>query len=310
MRFLLGLLVAAFFLAPRAEAVTCTFAISTLDFGDVDTLSGGAHDRTATLSINCTNVTLGTVRICPNIGAGTGGSSGSARYMRNPSNAPLEFSLFTDTGTTPWGSIEQALLGTPPTIDLTTSLFGSISTTRTIYGRVSANQQTAQTGHYSSQFTAAHSKISYSDLTLFNCLTLASPVAVPFEVKADVQPNCLVTADNINFGTRGVLRTNVDAAGAVNVRCTPGTSYSVGLNGGLANAAPTARQMKLGSAIITYGLYLNTQRNQPWSQAVGQIASGTGTGLLQSVPVYGRVPAQTTPGAGIYSDTVVATVTY
>ena len=133
---------------------------------------------------------------------------------------------------------------------------------------------------------------------------------MPFEVKADVLANCLVTADNINFGIHGVLKTNVDAAGAVNGRCTPGTSYSVGLNGGLANAGPTARQMKLGAAGITYGLYRNTQRTQPWSEAAGEVASGTGTGLLQSVPVYGRVPAQTTPGAGIYSDTVVATVTY
>ena len=309
-KYLFGIFLAALLLTPRAEALNCTFAISTLDFGDVDTLGGGAVDRTATLSINCTSVTLGTVRICPNIGAGSGGSSGAVRYMRNPANAPLEFSLYTDTGTTPWGSIEAALLGTPPTIDLNTSLFGSISTTRTIYGRVSANQQTAATGHYSSMFTSAYSKISYSDLALFNCLTLTSPVAVPFEVKADVQPNCLVTADNIDFGMHGVLKTNVDAAGAVNVRCTPGTSYSVGLNGGLANAAPTARQMKLGAATVTYGLYQNTQRTQPWSQAVGQIASGTGTGLVQSLPVYGRVPAQTTPGAGVYSDTVVATVTY
>ncbi|CAN7608747.1 spore coat protein U domain-containing protein [Pararhizobium sp. LjRoot255] len=38
--------------------------------------------------------------------------------------------------------------------------------------------------------------------------------------------------------------------------------------------------------------------------------SGTGTGVAQSVPVYGRVPAPTTPTQGLYSDTIVATVTY
>ena len=47
-------------------------------------------------------------------------------------------------------------------------------------------------------------------------------------------------------------------------------------------------------------------------RAVGSAATlgGTGTAATQSIPVYGRVPAQATPPPGTYSDTVVATVTY
>ena len=91
--------------------------------------------------------------------------------------------------------------------------------------------------------------------------------------------------------------------------------FTGGIVGLLSGSSPMRRGLRqiligLGAAGITYGLYRNTQRTQPWSEAAGEVASGTGTGLLQSVPVYGRVPAQTTPGAGIYSDTVVATVTY
>jgi spore coat protein U-like protein len=38
---------------------------------------------------------------------------------------------------------------------------------------------------------------------------------------------------------------------------------------------------------------------------------GTGTGATQpAVTVYGRVPPQTTPAIGTYTDTVVVTVTY
>ena len=39
-------------------------------------------------------------------------------------------------------------------------------------------------------------------------------------------------------------------------------------------------------------------------------ASGTGTGVTQTLNVYGRVAPQTTPKPGTYSDTVIATVTY
>jgi spore coat protein U-like protein len=38
--------------------------------------------------------------------------------------------------------------------------------------------------------------------------------------------------------------------------------------------------------------------------------SGTGTGLTQTLTVYGRVAPQTTPKPGTYSDTIIATVTY
>lgn len=143
MRWMFALAFAVFVLATRADAASCNFTISTMDFGNVDTLSGAAVDGTATLSISCTNVVTGAVRICPNIGAGSGGATGGVRHMRNASNGALDYTLSVDYGgATLWGSVENLLLGTPPTIDLTTSLFGSISTTRTLYGRVTGGQGT------------------------------------------------------------------------------------------------------------------------------------------------------------------------
>jgi spore coat protein U-like protein len=46
------------------------------------------------------------------------------------------------------------------------------------------------------------------------------------------------------------------------------------------------------------------------AQGNGLLAAGTGSRLAQNLTVYGRVPAQTTPPDGSYSDTVVLTVTY
>lgn len=308
---LLGLALCGWVLTRQAQAASCTFSISTLNFGTVDTLSGAAVDATATLSINCTNVTTGHVRICPNIGAGSGGATGGVRHMRNVSNAPLDYTMSTDVGATVlWGSIEQALLGTPPTIDINTSLFGSISTTRTIYGRVSGGQQTAATGSYLSTFGAADVKISYSELALFNCLTLSSPVSAPFTVQATVPDNCLISAQTVDFGSHGVLASNLDATGAVSVTCTQGTAWSVALNDGQTGAGPTARRMVLGASYVTYGLYRDAARAQPWGTGPGLTQGGTGSGLAQVLTVYGRVAPQTTPPPGTYSDVVVATVTY
>ncbi|WZB69364.1 spore coat protein U domain-containing protein [Achromobacter xylosoxidans] len=38
--------------------------------------------------------------------------------------------------------------------------------------------------------------------------------------------------------------------------------------------------------------------------------TGLGSGTVQNHTVYGRVPAQTTPRPGSYSDTVTATITF
>ena len=307
----IGLLMLGWGVTARpALAASCSFGISTLNFGEVDTLNGEVGQGTATLSITCTNVVTGAVRICPNIGAGSGGATGAVRHMRNASNAPLDFTLSLDPGgQTLWGSIEHALLGTPPTINLTTSLFGSISTTRTIYGRIPAGQQAAAVGLYTSNFSAADVKISYSELALFNCLTLNAPVSAPFQARAEVKPYCEISADTVDFGSHGVLASAVDAVGEVRVRCTPGAAYAVTLNNGETGTGPAARRMRLGAGFITYGLYRDPARSQPWG-GTGEGIGGTGSGASQALPVYGRVPQQTTPSPGTYSDVVIATVTY
>jgi spore coat protein U-like protein len=42
----------------------------------------------------------------------------------------------------------------------------------------------------------------------------------------------------------------------------------------------------------------------------GALVSATGNGADQTFTIYGRVPAQTTPAPGTYTDTVTVTVTY
>jgi spore coat protein U-like protein len=69
--------------------------------------------------------------------------------------------------------------------------------------------------------------------------------------------------------------------------------------------------MAFSGANITYGLYRDVARALAWGSTIGtNTTSGTGTGLTQTQTVYGRVPTQTTPKPGAYSDSVVVTVGY
>ena len=69
--------------------------------------------------------------------------------------------------------------------------------------------------------------------------------------------------------------------------------------------------MTFSGANVTYGLYRDAARSLAWGSTIGtNTASGTGTGLTQTQTVFGRMPTQTTPKPGAYSDSVVVTVGY
>ena len=116
----------------------------------------------------------------------------------------------------------------------------------------------------------------------------------------------------MNFGALTLLTANADAATTLDVTCTSGASYQVGLGGGLSGAAdPTQRQMVAGADHITYGLYQDAARAVPWGDTLGgDTLAGVGTGVAQTFTVYGRIAPQTTPPPATYADTIVVTVTY
>ena len=131
-------------------------------------------------------------------------------------------------------------------------------------------------------------------------------------VTATVLSSCNVSATAVNFGSKGLLTTNTDAQGTISIQCSSTLPYTVSLDGGTSGATdPTQRKMTLSGANVTYGLYRDSARSLAWGSTVGtNTASGTGNGLTQTLTVYARVPTQTTPKPGAYSDSVVVTVGY
>lgn len=298
-----------------AVAQSCSFSVSSVSFGTVDTLSGSNDDTTATVSINCSGIGGRTIRLCPNLGYGSGGVTETNRRMISGANA-LTYQLYSSTwGGTIWGSDLFADAPTPPPLSLTLSVLGSGSTSATIYARAFGGQSTVPAGPYTSTYSGTQAQLRYQYCT-GTCLAcsagLTGSTNATFNVSGSVASNCLVAAQNINFGATGVLSSAVDATGQITVTCTPNASYTVSLNGGTTNAPPGSRKMSKSSEAVTYGLYKDAARSQVWGDATtpGSTVPGTGTGLPQNLAVYGRVPQQATPSPGVYSDTVVVTVTY
>ncbi|MER8466443.1 spore coat protein U domain-containing protein [Mesorhizobium sp. M1396] len=295
-------------------AQSCSFSSSNLNFGSVDTLSGSQTNSTASISVDCTGIGLQRILICPNLAEGSGGAtSAAARQMLSGAN-PLNYQIYSDsTRSVIWGSYSWPYAARSPAYALTLNALGSGSGAITIYGAVLGGQSTAVPGSYLSTFSGANTPFRYRYSLGSDCTTSAGTATTTnFTVNASVAANCLVTVQNIDFGAKGVLSANVDATGGVSVTCTSGTAYTVSLNGGTTNSAPTARKMSKGAETVTYGLYKDTARSQPWGDTAtpGSTVPGTGNGLVQALTVYGRVPPQTTPSAGVYTDTVVVTITY
>jgi spore coat protein U domain-containing protein, fimbrial subunit CupE1/2/3/6 len=141
----------------------------------------------------------------------------------------------------------------------------------------------------------------------------ASTVTSTFTVKVTVTSSCVINSTStMDFGTQGVLTANVDSTSTLAVQCTNTTPYDIGLNIGLGSGATVAvRKMTNGSNTINYSLYTDSARSTVWGNTVGtDTVAATGNGASQSYTVYGRVPAQTTPAAAAYTDTITVTVTY
>ncbi|MCI0599987.1 MAG: spore coat U domain-containing protein [Beijerinckiaceae bacterium] len=316
--FRLLVLPAAVLMAPRAQAnPVCSFTISDINFGNIDLTTNSVFTATGTLTATCFEEnTNQTVTVCPSIGEGTGGagSSGSVRYMLNGANQ-LQYNLYQDAAMTQvWGSMYWAFPPQPPSWVFAKPGF-TVVATRTIYARIPAGQTALPTATYSSSFSGINARIEYkagpeSCNTIHN--SADGTVDVSFSVTAINTPSCSVSATTLNFGNTGVLTANVDATNSVSVTCNNGTPYTVALDGGLSGATdPAQRKMTLAGNQVTYALYRDSARLLPWGSTSGvDTLSATGTGSVQPHTVYGRVPPQTTPQPGTYTDTIVVTVTY
>jgi spore coat protein U-like protein len=140
---------------------------------------------------------------------------------------------------------------------------------------------------------------------------MAATTTANLALSMSINAACTVAGATLNFGSLTWLSAAVDGTTRFGVTCTTGTAYMVGLSVGSGSGATyAARMLKAGSSTVTYTLYQDLARTTVWGETGAAAVSGIGNGAQQVLYIYGRIPAQSTPAAGAYSDTVTVTVTY
>lgn len=152
-------------------------------------------------------------------------------------------------------------------------------------------------------------------LSVFSFSLLPTPVisatsTATFTVSASIVAGCGITASPLAFGAYTGVQ--ADAESSLSVNCTNTTAYSVGLGAGTSGGTATARQMSgTPAGILFYALYSDATRAINWGDTGGTgLITGTGSGAVQVIPVYGRVAAGQLSPPGTYADTMTATVTF
>jgi spore coat protein U-like protein len=141
------------------------------------------------------------------------------------------------------------------------------------------------------------------------CQTATSTIAVA----AVVLKVCVATTTPMVFGNYNASSaTPTDATATILVICTLGTTYEVALDAGLGSGASTAgRKMTFLTNTLNYQIYRDAGHSLSFGNSSGSdTVSATGSGIISTLTVYGRIPTAQYIGPGAYVDTVTVTVTY
>lgn len=149
-----------------------------------------------------------------------------------------------------------------------------------------------------------------------------TPQTGSFQVTANVVASCKVTSTtNIAFGTYDPADANntadLDANGAVAVRCVKGTAANVAIEQGAnpaggSTCANPLRQMAGGTEFLGYAIYSDATHTTLWGCDTTNAKSFTSTTVATptTLTTYGRIPAGQDVGVGAFLDTVTVTVTF
>ncbi|HET6474067.1 MAG TPA: spore coat U domain-containing protein [Pseudomonadales bacterium] len=138
-----------------------------------------------------------------------------------------------------------------------------------------------------------------------------------FQVSATVVKNCVMSAAAMNLGTFDGTN-NLTGSSNISINCTAGTPFTVDLNAG-SSGSYAMRTLKSATDTLNYNLYTTSGYTTVWGDKTGATGQGNGTGAgmaagqVQTLTVFGRLLATDNPqsfGAGTYTDTITATITY
>lgn len=128
-------------------------------------------------------------------------------------------------------------------------------------------------------------------------------------VTLTITPDCRFDANEVNFGSAPFVSSFNPVSGELRIRCTKGSTFTVGLGDGLAHNG--RRRMSNGAHRLEYDLF--RPGNTVWNATTQRVQQLTPAGGLtaQLFPFEARIyPDQTTPIPGTYTDTVIIDVQF
>ncbi len=310
MRWCVGLFLGLLLYTSAAEAATCTAQTADFDFGSISLRAGAVNQTEGSVKVTCNGWVISAVArpvgVCLTYGGGSANDGGNPprRYMIGPGGAVLEYQLRQTSGGAPLSQIFVEVV----------MLLGNGSASAPIYADVLSQSVQLPTGLYNATYASGGQNGVKMRIGVLACDVLAQDQAAgSFEVRGQAASSCDVSTTALDFGNvPAQLVQPVDKTATVTVSCTQGTPYrvSLGLGQGPGVSNPAARKMKNLLATLTYGLFQDPARSQPWGDTLATNVAGTGAGLAQVYTIYGRIFGNQTPTIGTYTDSVVVTIAY
>jgi spore coat protein U-like protein len=140
---------------------------------------------------------------------------------------------------------------------------------------------------------------------------LAATATSNMSANATVSTVCTMNTTPLDFG-EVALSGATSGTATVNVTCTGGGTYTVGLGNGL-HAVAAQRNLVSGANVLPYGLFQDVAHGTVWTDTGAGLVAGTGSATQQSLTVYAAIPTGQTLVSGngtAYTDTVLVTLTY
>ncbi|UXJ54713.1 Csu type fimbrial protein [Pseudomonas citronellolis] len=146
-----------------------------------------------------------------------------------------------------------------------------------------------------------------------------SGVLTNLRLTVQVSRDCRLSAPEVNFGSAPLVTSFQPVQQRIQIRCSKGLRYDVGLSDG-ANASGGQRRMASGGNRLAYELYKSPGGSERWGStgnerrpsSSAELNPGSLDGLTYQGFDYRAeiLPDQPTPPAGTYSDSVVVDVKF
>jgi len=249
-------------------------------------------------------------------------SSWGSTLVNTATNERIPYQIFADPGftteyrivpTTTFHYYQENLLGF-------LGLIGDTYKSIPMYFRIPAANLNVGAGMYTDTINVQWSWKVCTGVNIFVCLHYdEGNVTVPIQVRVEITSDCIIDAPDISFGSSPLASGFTPVVQTISIRCTKGSTYSVGLNNG-DHASGGQRRLAGSGNFLAYEIYrgasdagrwgaLGSERRQAGSADVnaGNYSGNDAQGFTYRAEI---LPAQATPPAGTYTDRIVVDVAF